>query len=129
MIKKLLFIATLVISPVMHANADDLQEEGIFAWVKGSSTCYKLSDMPKVTYSDGIVILTIGDSTIPELTLDTRNGERLEITYGIYTEVDGIQQNKSTCVEKSGKYIYGGKLIIVNNGKQYDINGIEIKKD
>lgn len=129
MIKKLLFIATLVTFPVMHANADSLQEEGVFAWVNGSSICYKLSDMPKVMYSDGTAILTLGDSTTPELTLETKNGAKLEITYGIYTGISDIQLDKSSCVEKTGKYIHGGNLVIVKNGKQYDINGIEIKKD
>lgn len=43
----------------------------------------------------------------------------------VTTSIDGvIDDQKAT---KSGKYIVGGKLVIVKDGKKYNANGIEIK--
>lgn len=102
----------------------------IYVWVDGSSTCYKLESMPKVTYKEGSAVLTLKGETEPELTLLLADGKKLKITYGEYQEtatcVNSIDKTLSK-VTQNGKYISGGKLIIVKNGIKYDSKGIEVK--
>ncbi len=104
--------------------------DAIFVWVDGASTCYKLECMPKVTYNNGSAILTLSGKSTPELTIPLSDNSNLKITYGIYkeptsTSVDGINDNLK--VVKNGKYITGGNLIIVKDGRKYNSKGVELK--
>lgn len=105
------------------------ENDAIYVWVNGTSTCYKLERMPKVTYSNGSAILTLSGKSSPELTIPLSDNSRLKITYGVYkessTSIEGVIAN--TKVVKNGKYISGSNLVIVRDGKQYNTNGIEIK--
>lgn len=127
--KKISIIAAVLMSSVLNIHANDNTIDGIFAWVNGSNTCYKLSEIPKVTYQGKTAILTLGDSSTPELTIELNDETMLEVTYGKYVTsgIEDIPSNSSTKVVKEGKYIRGGQLIIVKDGKQYSINGTEIK--
>lgn len=102
------------------------ETDAIYIWVDGTSTCYRLTDMPKVTYEGTEAILSVNGTE--QLRLDL--GEKhLVITYGVYQETPtdveqtelGAQTNSP--VRQVGKYIRGGQLIIVKDGVMYDANG------
>ncbi len=121
--KKNFLLATMLVSVSLQLKAEENVIDGVFAWVNGSSTCYHLSDVPKVTCKDGFAILSLGDSDTPQLKIELKDDATLEITFGTYSDGAGVQTTELTKVEKSGKYIKGGRLIIVKDGKQYDVNG------
>ncbi|MGN1246172.1 MAG: hypothetical protein ACI4UN_06025 [Muribaculaceae bacterium] len=123
-------LAAIAVTPV---NAENIN--GIFAWVDGSATCFKLDQSPEVFYTevDGVTVanLSLRGATEPVLKLPLENGATLEITYGEYTDTPSGAETIS--VEKSAgnhgrKIIKGGRLIIVKDGRFYDINGIELKQ-
>ena len=129
--KKLSFtlavMAMFLCTTFVHA---DEMNDAVYAWVDGESTCYQLSAMPVVTYSDGYAVLTInGDDAV--LTLELTEGAKLITTFGIYYEppIDptGVQDIEEQPVKKVGKYIIGGRVIIVKDGMQFDIAGNRIK--
>ena len=125
MIKTLLTVLTLFLCTYIHAEETD----AIFVWVDGESTCYKLESMPKITYGNGTAILTLSGKTTPELTIPITDNNNLKITYGVYQEPTTPSVNGITATSKvvqNGKYISGGKLIIVKDGKKYDASGKEI---
>ena len=132
---KKLLLSVMAMLCVVVAKADETAANAILVWVDGSSTCYKLESMPQVTYSEGAAVLTLQGKSTPELTLPLDNGGKLEITYGEYKETTAIEelevatpQNTQTdTVRRVGKYISGGKLIIVRDGHQYDVSGKFIK--
>ena len=100
------------------------EADAIYAWVDGASTCYRLTDMPKVTYQGTEAVLSING--VEQLRLDLGE-KRLVITYGVYqsgpsTDTEQPQQDAQT-VHQVGKYIRGGQLIIVRDGVCYDIHG------
>jgi len=106
------------------------ENDAIYVWVDGESICYKLESMPKVSYDNGSAILTLSGKTTPELIIPLSDDGNLKITYGIYkepssTSVDSITLNSK--VVQKGKYIVGGNLVVVKNGKKYNTKGIEIK--
>ena len=125
--KKLLLTAlTLFLCTTIHAEEND----AIYVWVDGESTCYKLESMPKITYGNGTAILTLSGKTTPELTIPITDDNSLKVTFGVYvepttTKVDAVTTNSK--VVKNGKYISGGRLIIVKDGKKYDANGRQIE--
>ena len=99
------------------------EADAIYAWVDGASTCYRLTDMPKVTYQGTEAVLSING--VEQLRLDL--GEKqLVITYGVYQSgpsTDIEQPQPDTPVRQVGKYIRGGQLIIVRDGVMYDALG------
>ena len=122
--KTLLTALTLFFCTYIHAEETD----AIFVWVDGESTCYKLESMPKITYSNGTAILTLSGKTTPELTIPITDNNNLKITYGVYQEPTTPSVNGITATSKvvqNGKYISGGRLIIVKDGKKYDTSGKE----
>lgn len=128
MSKRLLLIATLMFALGLNLHADAANNHnGLFVWVNGTSTCYKLSDMPTVTYSNGSAILTLKGSAEPVLTLELKNGAKLEMAYGEYNPTAIKDVKNTSIVTKKGKFIQGGKLIIIKDGKKFDANGIELK--
>ena len=123
--KTLLTFFTLFFCTYIHAEETD----AIFVWVDGESTCYKLESMPKITYGNGTAILTLSGKTTPELTIPITDNNNLKITYGVYQEPTTTSVNGITATSKvvqNGKYISGGRLIIVKDGKKYDASGKEI---
>ena len=116
---KKLLLSVMAMLCVVMAKADETAANAILVWVDGSSTCYQLESMPQVTYSEGAAVLTL----------------QLEITYGVYKETTAIeeievetpQDTTPDNVRRVGKYISGGKLIIVRDGHQYDVSGKLIK--
>ena len=117
--RKLLLLCSLL--AVMSLQAQETVRNAIYAWVDGASTCYRLSDMPCVSYDGQTAILTIHGEE--QLRLDLGEKE-LKITYGEYVET-AIEET-TTPVEQVGKYIRGGQLIIVRDGVQYDALGRRI---
>lgn len=124
--KKLLLTAlTLFLCTSIHAEETD----AIYVWVDGESTCYKLESIPKITYGNGTATLTLSGKTTPELTLPITDDSSLKVTFGVYKEPETTQINGVTTTSKvvqNGKYISGGKLIIVKDGKKYDANGRQL---
>ena len=100
--------------------------DAVYAWVDGTSTCYRLTDMPKVTYEGTEAVLSINGTE--QLRLDLGE-KRLVITYGVYqetpTDIEQTGQDGQTNspVRQVGKYIRGGQLIIVRDGVCYDAHG------
>ena len=124
--RKILFtVLTLFLCTYIHAE----EKDAIYVWVDGESTSYKLESMPKITFGNGTAILTLSGKTTPELTIPITDNNSLKVTFGVYkdpttTQIEGIKINSK--VVKNGKYISGGRLIIVKNRKKYDASGKEI---
>ena len=120
--KKLFLLCSLLVA--MCVQAQETARDAVYAWVDGASTCYRLSDMPTVSYDGQFAILTIGGEE--QLRLDLGEKE-LMLTFGVYVET--AVEETTTPVEKVGKYIRGGQLIIVRDGVQYDVQGRRIVTD
>ena len=117
--KKLFLLCSLLVA--MCVQAQETVRNAVYAWVDGASTCYRLSDMPKVSYEGQFAVLTINGEE--QLRLDLGEKE-LKLTYGEYMET--AIEDATTPVEQVGKYIRGGQLIIVRDGVQYDALGRRI---
>jgi len=117
---KVLILLMLMCSALATMAAE---KNAIYCWINGSSTCYRLSSNPVITYSDNAAVLTIAG--VEQLRLPMEDISQLTITYGIYqdTPTNNEQAEPSTIVEKVGKYIRGGRLIIVKDGKVFDVEG------
>lgn len=130
--KKILFLAMLMLGVgVVHAEIAKAgkTDEAVFVWLNGSSTCYRLSEMPVVSYESGAAVLTIRG--VEQLRVPAESIGQLTITYGIYQPPTptSVEPNASAdaVVHQVGKYIIGGQLIIVKDGVQYDVHGRLIK--
>jgi len=128
MMKRVLLILAVAVSSIATAVA--AEKDAVYCWVNGSSTCYRLSDEPVITYAGGAAVLTIDG--VEQLRLPMADISQLTITYGEYQNItmDEEQLNGSSNVqpvEKVGKYIRGGRLIIVKDGKMYDAQGREVE--
>lgn len=130
--KKVLLFVMMVFSITM-AWADNGTINGLIATFEGSDVTYQLEKMPTVSYQkDGDnqkAILTYeGLETPIEFLLE--DGKQLVITYGTYVPsgINDIESGKVQIKEMNNrKYIVGGKLIIIKNGKKYAADGTEIK--
>lgn len=130
--KKVLLLVMMVFSITM-AWADNGTINGLIATFEGSDVTYQLEKMPTVSYQkDGDnqkAILTYeGLETPIEFLLE--DGKQLVITYGTYvpSSINDIESGKVQIKEMNNrKYIVGGKLIIIKNGKKYAADGTEIK--
>lgn len=130
--KKVLLLVMMVFSITM-AWADNGTINGLIATFEGSDVTYQLEKMPTVSYQkDGDnqkAILTYeGLETPIEFLLE--DGKQLVITYGTYvpSSINDIESGKAQIKEMNNrKYIVGGKLIIIKNGKKYAADGTEIK--
>ena len=122
--RRILFYLVLLSTVYLYAES---AERSIYVWADGDSTCYQLSAHPKITYGDGEAYLFIQNNTTPELTLSLANQQHVIVTYGIYNEhTDPTNLMANKAVYKVGKYIMGGKLIIVKENHLYDSHGNEI---
>lgn len=105
-------------------------DDAIYMWVDGSSVCYRLSQMPQIKFVDEAFVLLIDG--VEQLRVKTSSLEDITMTYGVYqssTPTDEKSVNiADTPVRKVGKYITGGRLIIVKDGKQFDAQGRLISK-
>ena len=123
--KAIVFLFSLVAVFSFRVQTVAAEEaDAIYAWVDGASTCYRLTDMPKVTYQGTEAVLSVNGTEQLRLDLGEKN---LVITYGVYqsgpsTDVEQTEQDAQT-VRKVGKYIRGGHLIIVRDGVMYDAHG------
>ena len=117
--RKLLLLCSLLVA--MCVQAQETARDAVYAWVDGTSTCYRLSDMPTVSYEGQFAILTIHGEEQLRLNLDDKE---LMLTFGVYVET--AVEETTTPVEQVGKYIRGGQLIIVRDGVQYDALGRRI---
>lgn len=125
--KSIVFLFSLVAVFSFQAQTVAAGEtDAVYVWVDGTSTCYRLTDMPKVTYEGSEAILSVNGTE--QLRLDL--GEKhLVITYGVYqetpTDIEQTGQDGQTNspVQQVGKYIRGGQLIILRDGVCYDAHG------
>ena len=121
--KLILFIASMFVLSISAVQAEEA--DAVFFWINGSNTCYQLSKMPVVSYDKGAAVLKIDG--IEQLRVPAEYLENLIITYGIYQELTPTDIASSTAkytkVHKVGKYIIGGRLIIVKDGQQFDAEG------
>lgn len=125
--KRLLLSMALFI-PLLVGAKTEAEFDGILVYANGGETCYLLSETPTVTYNDGNAILTVNGKQVA--TLELKGEKTLVITYGKYvpTGINEVCEDKSPKVTTNGKYISGGKLIIIGkDGKMYDTVGNTIK--
>lgn len=116
----ILFIASVFVLSIGAAQAEEA--DAVFFWINGSNTCYQLSKMPVISYDNGAAVLTIDGIT--QLRVEAESIEDLTITYGVYAPADiKSMTTEDAMVHKVGKYIIGGRLIIVKNGEQFDTEG------
>lgn len=99
------------------------EADAVFCWVNGTSTCYRLEEMPVVRYENGAAVLTIRG--VEQLRVAAESIENLTVAYGVYqaTDIESVEAGENTPVQKVGKYIIGGRLIIVKDGVMYDVDG------
>lgn len=145
---------TLFASASDDGNPDSVK--GIIATYEGSEVCYRLDDIPQVTYAeeDGVkfAFLTLNGQSTPVAKLALKDGAQLIVTYGEYvpssvdassmlngnvafgenvsssTDASSVESNNVVIDTQNGrKIIKGGKLIILKDGKQYNSNGTLIK--
>lgn len=119
--KKLLFLCgwMLLVMSVWAQSRD-----GVFVWVEGGNTCYQLSQHPQVKTQDGEAILYVDGKEV--LRLKVTENHPLSISLGEYRDTpsgieDAVQDTQR--VQKVGKYIIGGRLIIIKDGVRYDAEG------
>jgi len=121
--KKVLFVLAslfLAVTSVQAKGAD-----AIYAWVDGESTCYQLSQMPRVEYEGNEAILIVDNQE--KLRLELTENSHLVVTFGEYVP-NGLEDvEESATVKKVGKYIYGGRVLIERDGVWYDVYGKIIK--
>ena len=75
-----LLLAVAFLLTGVSAFADE-ELDGVYAWVQGESTCYRLTDFPAVHYEGMEAVLSI-DGT-EQLRVDVSKGE-LMLTFGVY---------------------------------------------
>ena len=124
--KKTLLLLVLSLFTGLSAMAEE-ELGGIIAYADGGETCYLLSETPTVTYSECNAILTVGDKQVA--TVELKGEQTLVVTYGKYepTAIKDVDAEPGK-VTRHGKYITGGRLIIIGkDGKQYDASGKAIK--
>ena len=123
--KKILLSIMMMLVVALSASAEGMN--GIIAYVDGGTEAYLLSEQPRVTYSDNSAILSVGGVEVA--TVDLSGDKALSIVYGEYqpTAINGINADAVTATTQNGKkYIKGGRLIIIKDGKQYDAAGKEV---
>ncbi len=110
---------------MMTTRAQETEKDAVYAWVNGTSKCYRLTAMPKVSYDKGAAVLTING--IEQLRVPAESIDQLVIAYGVYkdspTSTDPAENAENSPVRQVDKYIVGGQLIIVVDGVQYDVHG------
>lgn len=116
--KKQLLIAVFSLLACISSRAAN---DAVFVWVDGTTTCYQLTSYPKVTFEGTKAILTLQGESTPVLQLDLVGNAELKVTFGEY-DPSGIN-TPETPVTKNGKFIRGGRLIIVKDGRLYTIDG------
>lgn len=128
MLKRLSTLVSLLFAGVLLTHAEEAKD-AVYVWASNGKYCYQLSSMPTVTYQDGCAVLTLNSSSTPELIVELKNDATLMVAYGIYDEtaIENVEVDATTQIVKDGKYIHGGKLIIVKDGQHYNINGLKIK--
>ena len=130
------FLYTLAIGLFFATGilAQNETPDAIYVWVDGSEVCYRLDAEPVVKFQDNQAILYVNGVEI--LVLDLEEHGDLKIVFGQYekekdptgiTDIGNESNSPNTKVSHSGKYIRGGKVIIVKDGKMYDTNGVVIK--
>ena len=126
--KRTMLLLCSLLAAITISAAEAEEADAVYAWVNGTSKCYRLSDMPVVSYERGDVVLSIDG--VEQLRVYAENIEQLTITYGIYQSnpnpPTNAEQAEPSAVRKVGKYIIGGQLIIVVDGVQYDAEGRQL---
>lgn len=133
MYRRFLVLTVSLLHCFLLASAENTVS-GIIVTCSGSETCYKLSEMPTITYHEvkGVKIaqLSITGDPNPVVSIPLENGATLSITYGTYTSagIGTISSDKIIQKDINGKKIFtGGHIIIIDReGKKHDINGITI---
>ncbi len=124
-----LILCSLLAMMMMTTHAQEAEKDAVYAWVNGTSKCYRLTDMPSLSYDNGAAVLTIRG--VEQLRVPAENISQLTIVYGVYkedpTSVDPAENRENSIVRQVGKYIVGGQLIIVVDGVQYDVHGRRIE--
>jgi len=118
--KVLLFISALSLS-LSYIFANKAETDAIYVWLEGDSTCYQLSENPRVVYEGNDAVLFVNDEEQLRLTLT--DGAQLKVTFGQYMAngIDDVEE--SPVVKQNGKFLYGGRVIIIKDGVKYDIYG------
>ncbi len=109
--------------------------DAIYVWVDGSAVCYRLDAEPVVKFQNNKAVLYVDGTEV--LCLDLKEHGDLKVVFGQYEEdkdpvgvkdIESESYSVPTKVSHSGKYIRGGRVIIVKDGKMYDTNGVVFKQ-
>ena len=131
---KFLYALTIGLLFATGIFAQNKTPDAIYVWVDGSEVCYRLDAEPVVRFQDSQAILYVNGLEV--LALDLEEIGDLKIVFGQYEEdkdpvgimeIGSESSSPNTKVSHSGKYIRGGKVIIIKDGKMYDMNGVVIK--
>ena len=127
--KRIVLILCGLMAMMMTTHAQEAEKDAVYAWVNGTSKCYRLTDMPSLSYDNGAAVLTIRG--VEQLRVPAENISQLTVVYGVYkeapTSIDPVESGENSIVRQVGKYIVGGQLIIVFDGVQYDVHGRRIE--
>lgn len=104
--------------------------KGIMATYEGARTTYAFTETPTVKYvtEEGIQYaqLYVAGSAKPVASFQLAKGKQLLITYAEFepSGIDGVAVDKVAVTMRNGKkYVRGGRLVIIKDGKQYDVDG------
>lgn len=129
--RKLLLLSVFLLACAVSHAADSYT--GIFVYVDGESIGYLFEQMPTVTYStesDEVKVaqLSVDGNSSPVLSLRLTEDAKLVVEYGEVLISEGVESPASTAkVQKDGKYFICGKLVIIKNGKKYNVGGNPVK--
>lgn len=124
--KIIMTMLMLVASIVANAEGRD----AIMVYADGVEKTFLLSQAPKIYYNtvDGVktASVTVDGETTPAVSVQLVGDATMKILYVSTTDIDAIRNNQP--LVKDGKVIKYGKVVILRNGKQYDINGVELSE-
>lgn len=126
--KNLLLCIILLYASFCVVQAENVK--GIMCTYDGSETTYAFTETPIVKYitKKGVqyIQLYVSGKVAPVTQFALAEGKQLVVTYAEFehTKIENIGSDKVHITEHDGKkFISGGKLIIIKDGKKYTIEG------
>lgn len=124
--KSLILFVVLVATTLLNnapVCAADFVADAIYVKNADGEQCFRFTDQPMVRYDmDNVRVFVHGEC---KMTLTI--GPDVNIRLGVYEEDTGIEEifvmDPAKNDNKVGKYLYRGQIIIVKEGRYYDISG------
>lgn len=120
-----LLLAVLLTCSLSHAADRD----GILVYAEGVETSYLLTQNPRIHYvtenNVKVARIFVDNITEPVVEVQLVGDKTLKIVFTSTTDIHTMRDNKP--LHKNGKLIKYGKVIVIKDGKEYDLNGKRIK--